>query len=295
MHVISLFILSDNAHIRGVNFAQDRTTELMRALLHVLIAMASLSMCPPSAMGQLVVPGPIVLDGPEAVDRQVNGLGTATDPDEALSVGSVRALEASSGSATLSGTVWEVSIGNGGAPPVVGMVLTIVPDTPNPASIALNVNGSGPYAVLGWRGDELDSACFLTGIPIRLVFTGEHYLVLDEIRSTCPTGYLTYAIGTCIEQLPRSALNFFDASSDCLATGGRLCTFAEWTAACTMIAGFMDTVDQIEWIDHASNSANYAKIIGIGDDGVSGSGTGCNYGGLRLPTTNAKYRCCIER
>jgi hypothetical protein len=244
---------------------------------------------------QWSVPGPIVLNAPDEAQRQVLGLGPANDESDALRLDDLRMRSATLASAVDAGAIWELALGPEGTPVVEGMVIDLIAPTTNLAGVALDVNGTGALPLVGWKGSGLDSAAITAGRPLRVVRTATHYIVLDKVRSACPAGYRTFSAASCIETAPRTATTFFEAANNCLESGARLCTFAEWTSACTLLPGFMDLVPQAEWIDHAANSDDYAKIIGVGENGYSGAGTGCDYGGLRLPTNNAPYRCCIER
>jgi hypothetical protein len=250
---------------------------------------------PACVLAQLTVPGPIRLEAPSEAQRQVNGLAPAVEEDEAISVGDVRQQAASAASVVSFGPTWDVTLAAAGSVVTEGMVISFVAPEANDPGLLLNVNGSGALPIQGWRGAPLDSAAILAGTPVRVVRLTDHYLVLDKIRSVCPPGYTTFSAASCIEELPRAPMTFFQAANECLLQGGRLCTFAEWTSACSLIPGFMDVVSQAEWIDHAANSTNYAKVIGFGENGYSGAGSGCDFGGLRLPTNNAPFRCCIER
>jgi hypothetical protein len=91
-------------------------------------------------------------------------------------------------------------------------------------------------------------------------------------------------------------VNVDTAAATCTTTGARLCTFSEWTHACRVIPGFMNTVPSFEWVDHAANNATDAKRLGFGSDGSSNpDGSGCTYGGTSAPTNTARYRCCTNR
>jgi hypothetical protein len=245
--------------------------------------------------GQWSVPGPLVLEAADGTQRQLNGLGSAIDEGDALRLADVRQITASMATVTVAGDVWELALGPVGTPVFEGMMIDLLAPEANPTGVLLDVNGSGALPLLGWKGVVLDSAAISPGTPLRVVRMESHYITLDKMRSVCPAGFRTFSAASCIEAIPRAAATFFAAANDCLLSNARLCTFAEWTSACTILPDFMDVVSQAEWIDHAANSDDYAKIIGVGENGYSGAGTGCDYGGLRLPTNNATYRCCIER
>lgn len=267
---------------------------MIRCAWSSILAMTLLQLAVP-AWSQWSVPGPIQMGGALSDERQVIGLGPAELEADALNLDGVRRQLANSGSVVPTGTTWEISVGTEGAPPIEGSVLFFIAPEPTPAGLSLDVNGSGPLLVTGWEGLPLENGAFAAGASIRAVRTTDRYQVLQNVRTTCPPGYIAYGPGACIAANWRGPATYFAAADSCLMTGARLCTFAEWTSACSLIANFMDQVSQPEWIDHAANSTNYAKVIGVGENGYSGAGTGCDYGGIRLPTNNARFRCCIER
>lgn len=246
------------------------------------------------ALGQLEVPGPVLMDGASNEQRQVLGLGSPQGSDAAVSVGDLRSATVSrssaQGDAVLVADLFP-------APPAYtpGMVVQITPEQNNRPLVQLDINGLGARPIVKWGGLALDSADMRAGIPVRLVYDGTSFLLLGDTRLICPPGYVSTAAAFCIEAVPHTGANFFDANLQCAASGGRLCTLSEWSHACRTVPDFMSTVLDIEWVDHAANSTNYAKIMGIGDDGNNVSGTGCKYGGLRLPTNVNSFRCCADR
>jgi hypothetical protein len=244
---------------------------------------------------QWTVPGPVVLDGSTPASRQITGLGTAVTADQAISIGDLRAQVATRGQLIADGSVWQLGIDALGGAVLPGTVITFaIPDDPSIAPL-LSVNGETPLALLGWRGAPLNGAALLPGRELRVVRGVDRYLVLDALQRACPEGYMAYAPAACIDPAPRAPATFYQAADSCLRAGGRLCSMGEWVAACTLVPGFMDQVSQAEWVDHAANNADRTKVIGIGENGYNGSGTGCDYGGHRLPTAILPYRCCAER
>ncbi|MEO8590193.1 MAG: hypothetical protein ABI432_12540 [Flavobacteriales bacterium] len=246
------------------------------------------------AMAQWDVPGPLVLDGGSSAQRQILGLGAPLTTDAAVSLDDLRSVTVSR--ATAEGDViLTADLFPAPSAYVAGMVVQITPVQSNASAAQLNINGLGAQPMVKWGGVPLDSADLRPGIPVRLVYDGERFLLLGDTRLNCPAGYVTTSAAFCIEALPHNGADFFEANLQCAASGGRLCSFAEWSHACRTVPGFMTTVLEIEWVDEAANNTNYAKIMGIGEDGSNGSGTGCTFGGIRLPTNVNSFRCCTSR
>lgn len=246
------------------------------------------------ARGQLDVPGPLVLTGAATEQRQVLGLSAPQTGDAALSAGDLRSATVSRGDAQGS-VLLTVDLFPTPLFYSPGMVVQLTPLETNSSAPQLDVNGLGPRDIVKWGGIPLDSADLQAGVPVRLVYDGERFMLLGDARLNCAPGFVAVTTGHCIEPQSRAAVDFFDANLQCAALGARLCTLAEWSRGCSVVPGFMSTVLDMEWVDSAANNANYAKTMGTGDDGAGGSGTGCTYGGLRLPTIPNRFRCCMNK
>lgn len=246
------------------------------------------------AHGQLDVPGPLVLSGVAPDQRQVLGLGAPQSSDAAVSAGDLRSATVSRGDAQ-GAALLTVDLFPAPLSYSPGMVVQLTPLETNSSAPQLDVNGLGARDLVKWGGTPLDSADLQAGVPVRLVYDGDRFLLLGDVRLTCDPGFVAVANDHCIESQSRTAADFFDANLQCAAMGARLCTLAEWSRGCSVVPGFMTTVLDMEWVDSAANNTDYAKTMGTGDDGAGNSGTGCTYGGLRLPTIPNRFRCCMNK
>jgi hypothetical protein len=247
-------------------------------------------------MAQWSVPGPVLLEGPSQAERQIIGLPPPIAADHALALGELRSQMANDASLLVNGDVWELTLPSLPDPVLPGTVIRfIVPSTTPSLGVSISVNAATPLPLVGWNGAPLNGYALLPGSALRVVRGGGTYQVLDALHRSCPVGLLPYATAACIDPLPRPAASFYQAADSCVQIGARLCTMGEWVAACAIVPGFMEQVSQAEWVDHAANSADRAKVIGVGENGYSGAGTGCDYGGHRSPSNFLPYRCCVER
>jgi len=248
-----------------------------------------------STLGQWDVPVPVVLNGSLPEHRQVTGLSDPVDSSAAVSMAAAR--DNATTYATAAGTsVLEVALNPAPTAYTAGMVLHLLPLEANSTAAQVNVNGLGPVPILKQGGLPLDSADLFPGIPARMVFDGSSFLLLGSTYLPCRSGFSAVAREFCIEDSSRTAVNFYTAAANCTAMGARLCTFSEWTHACRVIPGFMNTVPSFEWVDHAANNATDAKRVGQGSDGSNNpESSGCTYGGTSAPTNTARYRCCTNR
>lgn len=245
---------------------------------------------------QLEVPVRIHLVGDTEADRQITGLADPIALDAAVSVDALRAASMShataSGSQNLSADLAPAPLAY-----TTGMAVTVVPSEANLAGATLELNGLGARPVVKWGSLPLDSADLQAGMPARLVYDGERFLLLNSAYINCPPGMVAVNRAYCIAPGPApEPADFFTASNACAAAGGRLCTMSEWASACRMMPEFLATVSTMEWVDNAANNVRDAKVVGAGWNGNQPvEGTSCVYGRSRLPETVLPYRCCFSR
>jgi hypothetical protein len=179
---------------------------------------------------------------------------------------------------------------------VTGMVVTLLPIEKNRIGAQLDLNGLGAVPLLRSNGAPVDSSDLVPGSPARVVFDGTGFRMLGSIRLPCPPGYTSPARDFCIADTSQSAETFFQANMDCRFQRARLCTISEWVTACNMLPGFLPSVTDFEWVDHAANHTSNAKLIGYGSDGVSTVyAFGCRQGLHDLPSNPYRFRCCTSR
>jgi len=248
-----------------------------------------------AVLGQWEVPGRLVLDGPAPEDRQVTGIAPPVSADAAMGLADVRALyvrtAAVTGGAVLLGALAPVPAGY--AP---GMLVTIVPDAANTGAVRLDLNGLGERPLRKSGGLELSPGDLSPGVPSMVVFDGTAFLLLGDRPLPCPAGFSAGSRQYCVADSSRAPLDMLQANLACAAIGARLCTWAEWVNACRTRPGFMGTVLDYEWVDHAANHTDRAKRVGFGVDGsVDVLGTGCQFGGHAPHTEPWRFRCCMDR
>lgn len=252
---------------------------------------------PATSTGQWQIPVPIVMNAQDPTGRQVTGLGDPITHDAAVSydalLSNATTYAYTTGSTVLTGTL---------TPSITtytpGMIVTIRPMDPNAASAMLDLNGLGPLPIQKWGGVPVDSADLAIDVPVRLIHTGNVFLLLSNTYIPCPAGYTLIDRSYCIaDSAFATPLSFLDAVSACAVRGARLCTIGEWSHACTTVPGFLSTVTALEWVDHASNGAEDSKSVGTGRtaNNVVTTEMGCTYGSTSLHTSLLRHRCCVTR
>ncbi len=106
-------------------------------------------------------------------------------------------------------------------------------------------------------------------------YDGSTWQSLTSSNSTCPAGMTNAGGNLCIETGERTASNWFDAASTCVAAGYKLPNWAEWYGAMTN-ASLTDETDDWEWVsDGTSNTARKVGNSGLkntaNDDPDTGS------------------------
>lgn len=248
------------------------------------------------ATAQLEVPVHVEMNGSNAQDRQITGLSAPQSADAGVSADAVRNNAVSF--CTVNGTLVLVgALVPAPASYTAGMLVTIYPSEANAPAAQLALNGLGPEPIVKAGGLPLDSADLAPGVPHRLVFDGTQFRLLSSSYLPCPQGFHVAGREYCIEDSVRTPLAFDDAMEACVGIGARLCTFAEWIHACQADPGFIGTVLDYEWVDHAANNASNAKRVGRGSDGNSPDdlGINCRHGHHSLWSSLTGFRCCKTR
>ncbi|MBV6403724.1 MAG: hypothetical protein IT228_03780 [Flavobacteriales bacterium] len=261
---------------------------MMRALFLALPVLTASLAC-----GQWDLPVRLELTGDSTIDRHVTGLAApreATDGTPAFAEREHRATWIrAQGVNALTGD-WPLQ-----ALPLGGELLriTVVPDSTNTGAVTLALPGTGAVPLVKYATVPLDSADLTAGIPVDLVYDGAAWQVISPLPSPCPPGLFPASRDVCIERLPTPSANFYAAANGCATRQLRLCTFGEWIAACTLPNGILlNSIVDYEWVDHAANSANDAKSIGLNNNTFLPD---CLSGSTRVPITVLSYRCCADR
>ena len=244
---------------------------------------------------QLDVPSSIEFNGITSSDRQLIGLSPPVDLSDAVSLDAARAttfaITTVTGTSELVGTLIP-------APTVLypGMMITILPTSPSSQGATLDLNGTGARSIVKSGGIPLATGDLFPGVPARLVYVEDQFLLLSGTQIQCPVGYSAVTRGYCIADQPQPSADFFSAISYCIDQDARLCTLSEWSAACQNLTSFFGTVTEAEWVDHAANNTTGAKLVGFGiNSGDDVPGSGCEFGGQSPPTAMFRYRCCSDR
>ena len=220
------------------------------------------------AFGQLEVPTKVILDGATSDKRQVLGLALPSSGTSGATMASDR-TDATTFSTATGNNALAITLAPAPTSLLPGMRITFLPSALSIGEATLNVNGLG-------------------AIPLRKNVNAQ----LSQLYPSCPPGYKAVGTTVCIEAIPRDSANWYAAVSTCVGEGKRMCGFTDWFQACLQADNIFSTVASYEWVDHAANSNNYAKLVGIGEVTQLPD---CRDGSRQIPTVPHPYRCCYDR
>jgi len=237
---------------------------------------------------QVIVDKAVVLDGPS---RRVHGLESTTAPNAALNAETLQrnTVQVATG---LTGNSWVIDLPAFGQSPDNGaqLVLEVPIVTADPVSIVLN--GTGPYPVMR-EGAAVSGAELVPGSWLSVVLANDLFHILNgsqDMRRPCPAGTVVVNDQYCIEPTEHGTGDYFQAGLACAASGLRLCTWAEFVAACdhSIALGMTATTNNWEWTNNTSNEDNSARIVGLNS---------CISAGNWLSTGSGPvaFRCCFTR
>ncbi|MBX2980724.1 MAG: hypothetical protein KF905_15660 [Flavobacteriales bacterium] len=274
---------------RNAHFRMHGPIGALTALLLVLASGVRLH-------GQWTVPVKLELSGTLPEQRQVSGLAMPDATDAGVSLDAERTQYTSTSSTSGSQVLSALLVP---APTAYqsGMTITVIPTEAHEAGASITLNGLSPQPLHARNGAPVMAGELPVGVPSRLVFDGNAFVVLGTVGTACPEGYSAVGSSVCIADSSAAPRNFFEANLYCRQQQARLCSFGEWVAACRADAAFFTTVPSAEWVDHAANLTETAKTVGHGQDGTNvPPGAGCNFGGYGTAASdNYRVRCCKDR
>lgn len=259
----------------------------MKRILPLLLAF--LPVMPLTA--QVRIDHAIELNSSDPSQRRVSGLRTAIGANEGISVEAYRA-----GVFATAGTeadAWTVELAGLVGPPVTGMALTFFAPGPLPGPLALRINGNGPYPIT-WGGDQVVAGSSVTsGSLVPLVFDGTTFQLMSAARTgpkPCTSGSVAVNDLYCMDlSAGPDLVDFFQASNACGERGMRLCSWAEFSAACDQRNALgLSIIGQYEWVGSTCNEDGFARVSGLS----SCVSTGC---AAAMGGTARAFRCCSDR
>lgn len=115
------------------------------------------------------------------------------------------------------------------------------------------------------RSDGLDPVLgdLQTDALHEIIYTNGRFTLLCAKTAECPPNSILVNENFCIQTSRRSQINFHDAISYCADRGGRLCSWDEFYAACTMVGDQLQNLhSEWEWLNDMSDHTHSADQVG---------------------------------
>lgn len=255
-----------------------------------LLLLASLVL-PCALPAQVSVDHAIELTGAQPEDRRIERLDASTDGTHALTAGVAQSGVVNT-ALTVDGDQWSIDLPAFGNTPGTGAHIVVRVPEVGTSPITVLFNGSGPYPVVH-EGSPVVGDALVEGSMLSLVLVDGVFHVLNgdsDVRRTCPEGTVAVNEQFCIEPTEHGSGDYFQAGLGCASAGLRLCTWAEFVAACgrSLDLQLVGMTNSWEWTNNTSNEDNSARIAGLNS---------CQSAGNWLSTGSAPigYRCCYTR
>lgn len=244
-------------------------------------------------ISQVEVKTKIVLNGTTPADRTVTGISYPLKGNNAVNAGPMQ-----SGSFIYSQAKGVNNLEINLLPPVdqyvTGMIVNFKVPENNTGAVSIKLNNL-PNIELKKNGFfSLDSFDLSKDQIVSAIFDGSFFQILTKLNKRCPSGFVSVNKDFCIEMVERKdTINWFSATKTCGDLNARLCTPSEWSYACQKAAtlNLVGMIDNLEWIDSASNSADQCKAMGMDAFGYFG----CDAGWTALWTDKKMFRCCYSK
>lgn len=230
---------------------------LKRAFLVVLILGTSLT-----GSAQVDLDRPLHLTGTED-QRRLDGLGPAQDGTAAVTVeASVRDVWRWCQAQRIADTI-ELTV----TPPIEvvrdGLLLRFLVPQDLSGGLWARVQGGTAHPLVRTDGLRPAWGQLTTGRIAEVLLAGGLFTLLNLPEPECPPGSLSVNANFCIDEASIANQLVYQAMDRCARRGGKLCTWDEYYAACTILgAQLAGMFNEWEWIDDTSNHTHTADQAG---------------------------------
>jgi hypothetical protein len=125
------------------------------------------------------------------------------------------------------------------------------------------VQGGVAYPLVRTDGLRPALGQLTTGRVAEVLLAAGRFTLLNLPELECPPGTLSVNADLCIDQASLANLLVYQAMDRCARRGGKLCTWDEYYAACTLLGSQLTGMfNEWEWIDDTSNHTHTADQAG---------------------------------
>ena len=222
------------------------------------IALCS-SLC---ATAQVEIDVPIRATGPEG-QRGINGLGDPINEGAAISVDVASSGQVHWASGTVTADTLTLSVSPGLTYYQDGQLLRFSAVGNDQVMPWIRVGGMAALPVVRSDGLAVQYAPLGSGTVAEILLHAGTWILLNADRATCPPGSVSVNERLCMETNATSGLKIYQAIARCGDRGGKLCTWDEYVAGCTLAGAQLGGLfDEWEWIDDTSNHTHTADQAG---------------------------------
>jgi hypothetical protein len=242
------------------------------------------------AVAQIHLDKALVLSSPDSAQRQVGGLGRATENTSLIRLSDARAGEYQWAQPGGTGSTITLSMD----PPCTGyangLAVRFMAAMPAAGMVTFNVDGLGARPV--YRSDGLRPVLgqLQQGQVVEAIYADSAFFLQGRASASCPDGYLQVNTSLCLMRNDSLNMSIYNANNWCLSRGARLCSWDEYISACTVLQGQLEGIfDDWEWADATSDHTHTAVQVGRWSCRTERS-----WGALENPNNYARIRCCYS-
>jgi hypothetical protein len=239
---------------------------------------------------QIHIDRPLVLTSPDSAQRQISGLGAASEGTSLI-----RLVDAQAGVhqwAQVGGTASAIALVMD--PPCTaytnGLMVRFVPAASAAGTLTFNVDGLGARPV--YRSDGLRPILgqVQLGRMVEAIYADSAFFLQGRAAAACPEGYLQANASVCLMRNDSLNMSVYNANNWCMSRGARLCNWDEYISACTTLQGQLEGMfDDWEWVDGTADHTHTAVQAGR-----YSCRTERSWGALENNNNYARVRCCYS-
>lgn len=215
-----------------------------------------------TGQAQVQLEVPLRLTGPEE-QRRIEGLGPAQEGTSAVSVEAVVRDGWRWCTAQRIADTVELSLSPTIEVQREGLLLRFMVPQDMSGRLWARIPGGTAYPILRVDGVNPVWGQMTTGRIAEVLFANSRFTLLNLPETQCPPATLSVNANFCIDQASIPNQLVYQAMDRCARRGGKLCSWDEYYAACTLLGSQLTGLfNEWEWIDDTSNHSHTGDQAG---------------------------------
>lgn len=247
----------------------------------VSLACGSVLLC----SAQVSVDAPVRFTG-QASDAGIDGLAPPLEPTSVITVGFAASGAQHWATAILVGDTLELTTAVAPVAYRDGTLLRFQMTTSRVARTFVRVPPLAAVPLV--RTDGLDAVLgdLQADAVHEIIFANGRFLLLSALNKVCPVNSVRVNANFCIQTNRRNQVTFAEAITYCADRGGRLCTWDEYYAGCTLVGNQLQSLhSDWEWLNDMSDHIHSADQV---------ARTNCTSQRATFPANPGTARCCYS-